>query len=56
MTTTKKNLEKQKDTIKCGVCGCETTKHHLARHKRSSKCKKQAQSTNSEAVMDEIVF
>ena len=48
-----KLLEKQKDTIKCGVCGCETTKHHLARHKRSNKCKEQAQTTNVETIMDE---
>ena len=34
-----KILEKQKEIIKCDVCGCETTKHNLPRHKRGNRCK-----------------
>ena len=32
-------LDKQKEIIKCDVCGCESTKHNLPRHKRGNRCK-----------------
>ena len=37
-----KILEKQKEQVICDVCGCETTKHNLPRHKRGNRCKQQS--------------
>ena len=48
-----KILEKQKETIKCDVCGCETTKHNLRRHRRGMRCKEQALIPNTEIALEE---
>ena len=34
-----KILEECKQKVICEICGCESTKHHLARHKKTAKCK-----------------
>lgn len=37
--------EHRKEKIKCNICGCESTRGHLARHKKTKKC--QSHLTNS---------
>jgi hypothetical protein len=34
----KKLLEQQNERVKCDICGCESARGKLARHKRSEKC------------------
>lgn len=31
-------LIKKKEIVKCNICGCEVTKSHLSRHKKTKKC------------------
>ena len=39
------NKEKNKEKIKCNICGCESTRSNLTRHQKSKKC--QSHLTNS---------
>jgi len=40
-----KIAEKKKEIIKCDICGCESSRTHLARHKKSLKCQSHKKST-----------